>query len=133
MGPATAGFADATTHHQHIDNATVDHIHVVPVVNRRTEDHHGFTFGFVRVICKFTCKTDNLLTVDLGNLFLPCRGIRHVIIIGTGNVFATQALVHTIICHLQIKYCGYQATAAIGQGNSPGGNISLQNTIVISM
>ena len=114
MGPAAAGFTDTATHHQHIDNAAVDHIHVVPMVNRCTQDHHGFTFGFIRIISKFTCNADDLLTIDLGNLFLPCRGIRHVIIIGTGNVIATQALIHTVICHLQIKYRGDQATGAIG-------------------
>ena len=39
--PAAAALAHAAAHHQHVDDAAVDHVHVVPVVQAGADDHHG--------------------------------------------------------------------------------------------
>src|SRR5690606_1816229 len=76
--PATAGLTDTTTHHQHIDEAAVVHIHVVPVVQRCAHNHHGTTTGFVGITGEFTGNPDHISTVYTGNHFLPEIGRAHV-------------------------------------------------------
>ena len=40
MRPATAAFSHAAAHHQHVDDAAVVHVAVIPVVHGRADDHH---------------------------------------------------------------------------------------------
>ena len=39
--PAAARLADAAAHHQHVDDAAVVHVHVVPMVHPGADDDHG--------------------------------------------------------------------------------------------
>ena len=38
MCPATAGLPNTATHHQHVDDTAIVHIHVEPVVHRGPDD-----------------------------------------------------------------------------------------------
>ena len=48
--PAAARLADAAAHHQHVDDAAVVHVAVVPVVHRRADDHHRLAVRLVGVV-----------------------------------------------------------------------------------
>ena len=61
MRPATAGLPHAATHDQHVDDTTIVHIHVVPVVHRRADDDHGLAFGLFSVLGEFTGNMDDLV------------------------------------------------------------------------
>ena len=62
VGPAAAALADTATEHQHIDQATIVHIEVVPVVQTGADDNHRTTVRFICVIRKFTGDAYNLRT-----------------------------------------------------------------------
>ena len=53
MRPATALLADAAAHHQHVDDAAIVHVHVVPVVQTGPEDDHGLAMGLFSVAREF--------------------------------------------------------------------------------
>ena len=52
--PAAARLSDATAHHQHVDDAAVVHVAVVPVVHGGTDDHHRAALGLLGIECEFT-------------------------------------------------------------------------------
>ncbi|MNQ32422.1 hypothetical protein D3C85_458270 [compost metagenome] len=119
VGPAATGLTDATAQHQHVDQATVVHVHVVPVVHRRTDDDHGATLGLVGVVGKFAGDLDRLLTADTGNLFLPGRGTRHAgVVVVLGDVAATQTAVDRQVGGRQVEHGGDLGLAAVGQGDA---------------
>ena len=62
VGPTAAALTDTTAEHQHIDQATIVHIEVVPVVQARTDDDHRTTVCFIGVIRKFTGNAHDLRT-----------------------------------------------------------------------
>ncbi|KAG1188161.1 hypothetical protein G6F35_014315 [Rhizopus arrhizus] len=49
MRPAAAALTHAAAHHQHVDDAAVDHVHVVPMVQAGAHDHHRLAFGVAGV------------------------------------------------------------------------------------
>ncbi|MCY1230056.1 hypothetical protein D9M72_424510 [compost metagenome] len=61
MGPAATGLTHAAAQHQHVDQATVVHVHVVPVVHRRPDDDHATAMGLVGVVGEFASDLDDLL------------------------------------------------------------------------
>ena len=48
--PAAARLPDAAAHHQHVDDAAVVHVAVVPVVHRGADDHHRLAVRLVGVV-----------------------------------------------------------------------------------
>ncbi|MNZ93092.1 hypothetical protein D3C78_1121470 [compost metagenome] len=60
--PAAAALANAAAEDQHIDQAAVGHVHVVPVVNPGTDDNHRTAMGFLGVVGKLTGNADNVVT-----------------------------------------------------------------------
>ena len=53
--------ADAAAHHQHVDDAAVVHVGVIPVVHRRADDHHGAALGLLGVEREFARHRDDLI------------------------------------------------------------------------
>ena len=49
MRPAAAGLSDAAAHHQHVDDAAVVHVHVVPVVQPGADDDHRAAAGLLGI------------------------------------------------------------------------------------
>ena len=88
VAPAAAGFADRAAHHQHIDDAAIRHVHVIPVVQTGTDDYHTAAFGVMGVLGEFAGYLNDQFRFDAGMFFLPCRSIGFVIKIIFGGVFA---------------------------------------------
>ena len=135
VGPAAAALADTAAHHQHVDDAAVVHVAVVPVVHGRTDDDHGLAFGLVGVVGKLACHGNDLVALDAGDLLLPGRGVGHVVIkteggagdtagppqgvasplggqrgranaLRGGTIFAGDATGHAVVGHRQIEHGG---------------------------
>src|SRR5690606_31747833 len=117
--PATTGLTHATAQHQHVDQAAVVHVHVVPVVHRRTDDDHGTAMGLVGVVGEFTGDLDRLLAGHASDDFLPGRGAGHAgVVVAGSDVGATQATVDTEVGGHQVEYGGDLGGAAVGQGDA---------------
>ncbi|MCY1526735.1 hypothetical protein D9M68_617750 [compost metagenome] len=114
VSPATAALAHAAAHHQHVDDAAVDHVHVVPVVQAGADDDHGLSFGIVGVLRELARHLDHLRARHAGVFFLPGRRIGHVVVIRTGDVAAAQAAIQAVIGHLEVVHGGHQRLAAVG-------------------
>ena len=81
--PAAARLADATAHHQQVDDAAVVHVRVVPVVQRRAEDDHGLALGLLGVVGEFPRHGDDLLARHAADGLGPGRGVgRHGVVVG---------------------------------------------------
>src|SRR5690606_23197044 len=119
VGPATTGLAYATTQHQHVDQAAVVHVHVVPVVHRRTDDDHGTAMGLVGIVGELAGDLDRLLAADPGDLLLPGRGTRYAGIVVAGrHMLAAQATVDTQVGGHQVEDRGHFDAAPVGQGQA---------------
>ena len=106
VAPATAGFTDTTTHHQHIDDAAIVHIHVVPVVQTGAQNDHRTAFGFFRIQCEFTGNRFDLFGRNAGDLFGPCGGVGNVFGVIVRGPFATQTAIQTIAGAEQVEHGG---------------------------
>ncbi|GBC55466.1 hypothetical protein PSNTI_09210 [Stutzerimonas stutzeri] len=116
--PAATGLTDATAQHQHVDQPAVVHVHVVPVVHRRTDDDHGPTMGLVGVVGEFTGDLDGLLAGHASDDFLPGRGAGHAgVVVAGSDVAATQTTVDTQVGSHQVEHSGDLGGAAVGQGD----------------
>ncbi|MCY1219418.1 hypothetical protein D9M72_313920 [compost metagenome] len=124
VGPAAAALAHAAAHHQHIDDAPVDHVHVVPVVQAGADDDHGLAFGIVGVLRELARHLDHLRARHAGVLFLPGGRIGHVLVIGAGDIAAAQAAVQAVVGHLQVVHRGHQGLAAVGQAQAAGRHVA---------
>ena len=61
MGPAPARLADAAAHRQHVDDAAIVHVGVVPMVHRRADDDHRTAIGLLGVGRKLARHLDDLV------------------------------------------------------------------------
>ena len=111
--PAPAGLADATAHRQHVDDAAVDHVHVVPVVERGADDDHRAALGLVRVLCELPRDCDHLVARDSGDSLLPGWRIGHIVIEARGHVRAAEPAVQPIVRNEQIVDRGDQRFAVL--------------------
>ena len=86
MRPAAAGLPDATAHHQHVDDAAVVHVHVVPVVQTGADDHHRAALGLLRVERELARRRDDLIARHAGDLLRPGRRVGLQIVVALGQV-----------------------------------------------
>ena len=86
MRPSAAALPHAAAHHQQIDDAPVIHVHVIPVVHRRADDDHGFAVRFIGVLGELAGDRNDLGAGNAGDLFLPGRGVRHIIVVAAGDI-----------------------------------------------
>ena len=78
--PAAATLADAAAHHQHVDDAAIVHVAVVPVVHRGADDHHRLAVRLVRVVGELACHRDQLCAWRAGDALLPRRRVGRVVV-----------------------------------------------------
>ena len=95
--PTATTLTDTTTHHQHIDETTVVHVHVIPMVHTCTNDNHRATFGLIRVGCEFSRDFNHICAGYAGDLFLPGRGVGNVLIVAAGNIRIVITIVNTVV------------------------------------
>src|SRR5690554_3908534 len=129
VGPATAALADTATHDQHVDQATVVHVHVVPVVHTGTHDDHGTTFGLVGVIRKLTGNADHFLRRYAGDLFLPGRGVRLHFVVGSGAVILAQASADAVVGDHQVVNSDHTAFGAVCQLDLASAQLVLEDVL----
>ena len=113
--PAAAALADAAAEDQHVDQTTVVHIEVIPVVKTRTDDDHGTTVGLIGVFRKLAGDTHDLRAWNAGDLLRPCRGISLHVVIAGGAVFITQTAFQAVVRHGQVIDGGDQRGSPVGQ------------------
>src|SRR5690606_16522484 len=128
---AAAALADAAAQHQHVDDAPVVHVHVVPVVHGRADDHHGFAVGPVGVLGELTRHGDHMLAPDAGDALLPCGGIGHVVVVARGHVVAAEPPVETVVGAGEIEHGGHQRLGAVGQLQAAGGHVAHLDRVVV--
>ena len=109
--PAAAALADAATHHQEVDDAAVVHVGVVPVVHRRTDDHHALAVRLVRVLGELAGHRDDLVARCAGDALGPGGCVGGVVVIGLGT--RTQSAVDAVLRHLQIENRSHQGLAML--------------------
>ena len=108
MRPAAPLLTDAAAHHQHVDDAAIGHVHVVPVVQAGPQDDHRFAFGLFGVRCEFAGHGDDLLAGDPGDLFRPCRRIGAVVVVILRHPGTTQSPVQAVIGAEEVEDRGDQ-------------------------
>ena len=118
MTPAAAGFADGAAHHQHVDQAAIVHVQVIPVVQAGADDNHRAAFGVVRVLGELAGYLNHAFGSDAGVFFLPFRRVGLVVKIIFGHVLVAQAVVHAVLRHQKVEHGGHQPAAAVGQGDA---------------
>ena len=104
--PATTRFADATAEHQHVDDAAVVHIAVVPVVHAGTDDHHRTPFGAFGVVGKLARHGDDLLARHAGDFFLPRRRVGCIGVVVGLDRLAIRTAHHAIVRRQQVEHRG---------------------------
>ena len=108
VAPATTRLTDTTAHHQHVDDAAVGHVHVIPMVQTGTEDDHRLAVGLFRIARELARDGDDLVRGNTGDLLGPGRGVRHVVGKIFRRPFATKATVKAIVGAEQIEHRGNQ-------------------------
>ncbi len=73
MRPAAPGLADRAAQHQHVNDGAVAHVHVIPMVQTRAEDHHGAAVGLLRIGGKLARHRHDGLAGDPGDPLRPGR------------------------------------------------------------
>ena len=114
VGPAAAALPDTATHDQHVDQATVVHVHVVPVVHAGTDDDHAATLGLVGILGELTGDTGGLLGGHAGDLLLPGRGVGLHLVQGGGTVILAKPAVDAVVGAHQVEHRDRERLGAVG-------------------
>ncbi len=132
--PAAAGLTHAAAHQQHVDQAAVVHVHVVPVVHRRADDDHRAPFGLVGIVGELAGHLDDLLAADAGNLLLPCRSARYAgIVIAAGYIGAAQTAIDSQTGGLDVKYRRYAQLLTVGHGQHAAGQMAVLDLFAVGL
>ena len=131
--PATARLPNAATHDQHVDHTAIVHVHVIPVVHRRTDDDHRLAGGLFGVIGKFTGDMDDLVGRNAGDLFRPGRCAGHLVSEIRGDPVTTQTTVKPVVGAKQIEHRGHGDLLALWPLDHLDRNVARQHIGVIGV
>ncbi len=129
VSPTATALADTATHDQHVDQAAVVHVHVVPVVHTGTHDDHGTALGLVGVVGKLTGNADHFVGGDAGDLFLPGRGIGLHFVVGGSTVVLAQATADAVVGHHQVVNGDHAPFGAVRQLHLAGTQLVLEDVL----
>ena len=114
VSPTTTSHTNTTTQHQHINNVSIVHIGIEPVVDSTTHDYHTPPFIFGRVLGKFTSNLNNLLCFYSRTAFLPSRS---KVTLSIHCIFSSKFIItspiNSHLSHHQIINISYQVFFAI--------------------
>ena len=127
MRPAATFLTDATAHHQHVDDATVIHVHVIPVVQTSPEDDHALAMGLFGIAREFPRDRDDLFAFDPGDLFGPCRGIGHVVVEVFRHPVTAQTTIKPVIRAKEVKHRRDHHPRPIGERDLAGRDVAGQH------
>src|SRR5262249_40321004 len=68
-----------------------------------TENDRRASFGFFRISRELARDRDHAILGHAGDCLLPRRCVRHVLVIGFGDVFPTETTVNPVICDQEIE------------------------------
>ena len=128
--PAAAGLSDASAHHQHVDDAAIVHVHVVPVVQPGADDDHGAAIGLLRIERELAGHGDDLVARHAADLFRPGRRIRLEVVIGLADILAAEPAIDTVIGEEQVEHRS-DHSLAVGQLQRLGRHVALEHIRVI--
>ena len=111
--PAAAALAYAAAQHQHVDDAAVVHVAVVPVVHGRADDDHGLAARLLGVVGELARNGDHLVTRHAGDLFLPGRGVGRIGVIAAISALAFQTAVDAVVARQQVEHGGHEGLLAV--------------------
>ena len=87
---------------------------MVPVVHRRTDDHHRLAAGLVGAVGELAGDLRRARRRNAGDALLPGRGIGRVgVLVGGRHVVAAQAAVDAVVGHLQVVDGGHPQALAV--------------------
>ena len=116
MCPAATRLAHAAAQVQQIHDRAVGQVVVVPVVDRRTHDDHGFAMSLGGVVGELTAGAGQIGALHAGYLLGPGRGVGDIgVIVGSGDVLAAQAPVDTVLGDLQVEHRGDEGCCSVSQ------------------
>ncbi len=130
MAPAAARLADAAAHHQHVDDAAIVHVHVVPVVETGTENDHGTAIGLFGIGCKFAGDGNDLVARDARDLLRPGRCIGQALVIGPGGVLVAKPAIEAVIGGEQVEH-GRDQHFALLQLELAGRDLAHQHAVMV--
>ena len=115
MRPAAAALADAAAQHQHVDDAAIVHVAVIPVIHRRADDHHRPAVRLVRVLGELACHRDHLRARHARDLLLPGRRVRRVVVEARGGQLAWKPPRDAVVRDLQVEHRGNERLALLAR------------------
>lgn len=108
-----AALADTAAQHQHVDDAAVVHVRVIPVVHRGADDDHRAAVRLVGVVGELARDGDQLLARRAGDALLPGRRVGRVVVEVLGREFARQTARDAVVGDLQVEDGGNERCFAV--------------------
>ena len=99
MAPATAVDTEGAAKHQHVDSSAVGHVGVIPLVDACSDYYHALAVCLLCCGGKGSCCLDDFFGFHAGDLFLPLRCVRQVIVVARSTVGVVESAVYAIMCH----------------------------------
>jgi len=113
--PAATTLTDATAEDQHVDQAAIVHVEVIPVVHPGTDDNHRTAMGFVGVIGKFVRDALDVLLRNTRDFFCPGWRVGFDFVVALRAVFVIQTAFNAVVRQCQVVNTGHQTGTAICQ------------------
>ncbi len=131
--PAAAGLPDAAAEHQHIDQATVVHIHVIPVVETGADDNHRASARFVGSLGELARDSLQMLTRHAADLLRPGGRIGFYVVIALRAVGVVQSAIQPVVGQQQIVDRHHAARRAVRQGDMFHRQLMQQDRVLFHM
>ncbi|CAB3810503.1 hypothetical protein LMG28688_07260 [Paraburkholderia caffeinitolerans] len=132
MRPAAARLAYAAAHHQHVDDGAVRHVHVIPVIDARADDHHRLALGLVRVLRELARDVDHVGALHARDRFLPRGRVRYIVVVALRDVLAAEALIEAVVRDEEIIDGGHELLA-VARGHAAHADVAAQHRLVIGV
>src|SRR5690606_6830219 len=117
MRPSASGLSYAAAHHQKLNDAAIAHVHVIPVIEPRPEDHHGAALGNLRIGRELARYLDDGLSRNTRHFLRPGGGEGDIFVEALGYIVAPETAVETVTGAVQVEHGRNTDPASIGTFN----------------